>query len=124
MERRTTVYEASQQFDEILREVADRENSYVLERSGEAVVAVVPMRVYEDWQRQQALDLLRQAQRNAGDQNELLRKRKELFDLIHQAQENLILTDEVEVQQIVDEAIHEVRAEMKIKRAMAAPLIT
>ncbi len=62
MERRTTVYEASQQFDEILREVADRENSYVLERSGEAVV---PMRVYEDWQRQQALDLLRQAQRNA-----------------------------------------------------------
>lgn len=65
MERRTTVYEASQQFDEILREVADRENSYVLERSGEAVVAVVPMRVYEDWQRQQALDLLRQAQRNA-----------------------------------------------------------
>lgn len=124
MERRTTVYEASQQFDEILREVADRENSYVLERSGEAVVAVVPMRVYEDWQRQQALDLLRQAQRNAGDQNELLRKRKELFDLIHQAQENSILTDEVEVQQIVDEAIHEVRAEMKIKRAMAAPLIT
>lgn len=124
MEKRTTVYEASQQFDEILREVADRENSYILERSGEAVAVVVPMRVYEDWQRQQALDLLRQAQRNAGDQNELLRKRKELFDLIHQAQENSILTDEVEVQQIVDEAIREVRAEMKIKRAMAAPLIT
>lgn len=66
MEKRTTVYEAREQFDEILREVADRENSYVLERSGEAVAVVVPMRIYENWQRQQALELLRQAQRNAN----------------------------------------------------------
>lgn len=66
MEKRTNIYEARQQFDEILREVADRKNSYILERSGEAVAVVVPMRIYEDWQRQQGLDLLRQAQRNAN----------------------------------------------------------
>jgi len=68
MEKRTTVYEASQQFDEILREVAEHKNSYLIERSGETVVAVVPARVYEQWQGQriQALSLLHQAQDNAN----------------------------------------------------------
>lgn len=67
MELRTTVYEAGQQFDEILREVAELDNSYLIERSGEAVVAVVPIYIYAQWQRQQlqALALLRQAQNNA-----------------------------------------------------------
>ena len=42
-------FEARRKFGNILREVEIKGDSFVVERHGEAVAALVPMQVYEQW---------------------------------------------------------------------------
>jgi prevent-host-death family protein len=52
MEQKISAFEARRNFGRVLREVADKGNAYVVDRHGEAVAAVVPVRVYEQWKRE------------------------------------------------------------------------
>ena len=52
MEKTIGAFEARRQFGKIIHEVVANGDKYVVERHGEPVVAVVPMRVYEQWKQQ------------------------------------------------------------------------
>jgi len=97
MEKRTPAWEARRNFGKILREVADKENSYVIERHGEAVAAMVPMYVYDAW---------------------LQSQRSEFVRLALLSQKNANLTEE-EANDIATEAVRAVRAEMRAERESA-----
>lgn len=51
MEKAIGAFEARRQFGKILQEVAGKGDKYVVERHGEAVAAVVPIEVYQQWKR-------------------------------------------------------------------------
>ncbi len=52
MERTISAFDMRRMFGKVLTEVLARGTVYVIERHGEPVAAVVPMRLYEQWQRQ------------------------------------------------------------------------
>jgi prevent-host-death family protein len=51
MERTIAAFEARRNFGKVLNEVASKGDNYVIERHGEAVAAVVPIQIYEQWKR-------------------------------------------------------------------------
>ncbi|MFN8482939.1 MAG: type II toxin-antitoxin system Phd/YefM family antitoxin [Anaerolineae bacterium] len=52
MEKKVGAFEARRQFGSILQSVVAERDRYVIERHGQAVAAVVPIEVYEQWKRQ------------------------------------------------------------------------
>jgi len=68
MEKTIGAFEARRQFGKVLREVVAKGDRFVVERHGEAVAAVVPIEVYEQWKRSRSafFDKLRQAQQRAN----------------------------------------------------------
>lgn len=51
MERKVSAFEARRNFGELLEDVAAHGDNVVVERHGKPVAVVVPLRVYEQWQR-------------------------------------------------------------------------
>lgn len=92
-EKTIAAYEARRQFGKMIREVEVSGDSYVVERHGEPVAAVVPLRVYEQWKRQ----------------------RDEFLAILHKAQQNANMSEE-EAMELALDAVAEVRAEMKAER--------
>ena len=52
MERTIGAFDARRTFGKVLNEVVARGDAYVVERHGEAVAAVVPIHLYEQWKRE------------------------------------------------------------------------
>lgn len=52
MERTIAAVDARRQFGKVLNEVMAKGDSYLVERHGEPVAAVVPIRLYEQWKRE------------------------------------------------------------------------
>lgn len=52
MERTIGAFDARRSFGKVLNEVAGRGDTYVVERHGEAIAAVVPIQLYAQWRRQ------------------------------------------------------------------------
>jgi prevent-host-death family protein len=51
MERTIGAFDARRQFGKVLNEVVAHRDCYVVERHGEAIAAVVPIKLYEQWKR-------------------------------------------------------------------------
>lgn len=51
MERKIAAFDARRQFGKVLNEVVAKGDRYVVERHGEAVAAVVPIHLYQQWKR-------------------------------------------------------------------------
>ena len=67
MEKKLGVTEARKELSNIVEQVQYRGNSYVISRYGKPAAAVVPIEVYESWQRQREefFELIRDLQREA-----------------------------------------------------------
>lgn len=52
MEKMIGAFEARRQLGKILKEVSGKGDRYVVEYHGEAVAAVVPIELYEQWKRE------------------------------------------------------------------------
>lgn len=100
-EKTIAAFEARRQFGKMIRDVETHGDSYVVERHGEPVAAVVPLRVYERWKRE----------------------RDEFLDILHSAQQNSLKYDpemtEEKAMEIALEAVAEVRAERRAEREAA-----
>lgn len=70
MEKTIAAFDARRQFGKVLRDVETRGDSFVVERHGEPVAAVVPLRIYEQWkqERDEFFALLHKAQQNSAEQ--------------------------------------------------------
>lgn len=68
MEKTIGAWQARREFGRILQQVAARGDRIVVERHGEALAAVVPMEVYEQWKRgrENFFDKLQKAARQAN----------------------------------------------------------
>ena len=51
MEKVIAAFEVRRQFGKVLNDVIAKGDSYIVERHGEAVAAVVPIKLYEQWKR-------------------------------------------------------------------------
>jgi prevent-host-death family protein len=87
VERTVAAFEARRNFGRVLEDVAGRGDTVVVERHGEAVAALVPMRVYEQWKR----------------------RREAFFDHMEEVSKRVNLSPE-EADALVEEAILAVRA--------------
>jgi len=87
MERTIGAFDARRQFGKVLNEVTARGDAYVVERHGEAIAAVVPIALYEQWKRERSAFF---------DRMEAIARRANV--------------PEQEAEQLVAEAIREVRA--------------
>ena len=67
MEKVLGVTEARKKFSNIVEQVQYQGNTYLISRYGKPAAAVVPVEVYENWQRQRAefFDLIRDMQEEA-----------------------------------------------------------
>ena len=88
MEKILGVTEARKKFSNIIEQVQYQRDAYLISRYGKPAVAVVPVEVYENWQRQ----------------------REELFDLVRKLQKEANLSSE-EADQVTAEAIAAIRAQ-------------
>lgn len=52
MEKVIAAFDARRQFGRLINDVVVKGDTYVVERHGEPVAAVVPLEVYEQWKRQ------------------------------------------------------------------------
>src|SRR5438270_13382002 len=68
MERTIGAFDARRQFGKVLNEVAAKGDAYVVERHGEAVAAVVPIQVYQQWKqaREAFFDRMEETARRAN----------------------------------------------------------
>jgi prevent-host-death family protein len=87
MERIIGAFEARRSFGRILQDVAAKGDKVVVERHGEPIAAVVPIRVYEQWKR----------------------RREAFFDQMDQVARRADLSPE-EADLLAEEAIQAVRA--------------
>jgi prevent-host-death family protein len=87
MAKQLGVTEARREFSSIVEQVQYRGDSYVISRYGKPAAAVVPIEVYESWQRQ----------------------REEFFELIRDMQNEADLSRE-EADRMAAEAVADVRA--------------
>lgn len=98
MEKTIAAFEARRQFGKMIREVETHGDSYVVERHGEPVAAVVPLRIYDRWKRE----------------------RDDFLDILHKAQEHSARYDpdmtEEEAMDLALEAVAAVRAERRAER--------
>ena len=88
MEKVLGVTEARRKFSDIVDQVQHQRDSYLISRYGKPAAAVVPVEVYENWQRQ----------------------REEFFDLIRNLQKETDLSPE-QADQIANEAITAIRTQ-------------
>ena len=95
MGKSVSAYNARRDFGRILREVADKGNQYIVERHGEQVAAIVPLKVLEWWEAE----------------------RKAMFDTMRKAAANANMSPE-EADRLAEKAVRAVRA--KKARAKAA----
>ncbi len=67
MQKVVGVTEARKKFSSIVEQVQYRGDAYLISRYGKPAAALVPVEVYEDWQRQRAefFDLIRDMQKEA-----------------------------------------------------------
>ena len=86
MEKTVGAYEIRRNLGKVLQAITARGDKYIVERHGEAVAAVVPMEVYEQWKR----------------------SRDQFFELLGQSQENANLSPE-EADALAQEAVQAVR---------------
>ncbi|MCL5961189.1 MAG: type II toxin-antitoxin system Phd/YefM family antitoxin [Chloroflexi bacterium] len=86
MEKTIGAFSARRQFGKVLQEVIARGDSYVVERHGEPVAAVVPIEVYEQWKR----------------------SRREFFDRLRAISERANLPEE-EAEKLATEAVKAIR---------------
>jgi prevent-host-death family protein len=93
MERRIGALDAGRSFAKLLSGVEATGDAYIVERHGEAVAAVVPIRLYEQWKRE----------------------RLAFFDRMEAIGRQANVTEE-EAEQLVAEAIRQVRAERNTRR--------
>ncbi len=54
MERLIPAFEARRQFGKLLQNVTSKGDTYVVERHGEPVAAMVPIELYEQWKQQRS----------------------------------------------------------------------
>ena len=54
MERQIPAFEARRQFGKLLHNVTAKGDTYVVERHGKPVAAMVPIEVYEEWKQQRS----------------------------------------------------------------------
>ncbi|HLZ70309.1 MAG TPA: type II toxin-antitoxin system prevent-host-death family antitoxin [Dehalococcoidia bacterium] len=87
MERTIGAFDARRQFGKVLNEVTAKGDAYVVERHGAAIAAVVPIAVYQQWKRERAAFF---------DRMEAIAKRANV--------------PEQEADQLVADALHEVRS--------------
>jgi prevent-host-death family protein len=68
MEKVLGVTEARKKFSNIVEQVQYQGDTYLISRYGKPAAAVVPIEVYENWQRQREefFDLIRKLQKEAG----------------------------------------------------------
>ncbi|MBI2908972.1 MAG: type II toxin-antitoxin system Phd/YefM family antitoxin [Chloroflexi bacterium] len=68
MEKKSGAYEARRQLGRVLREVASKDDMYIVEKNGEAVAAVVPMHLYKQWKKdcEELFDMVREAAERAN----------------------------------------------------------
>jgi prevent-host-death family protein len=90
MERTVAAFEARRKFGRILQDVAGKGDTVVVERHGEAIAAVVPMHLYEQWKK----------------------RREAFFDQMEEVSRRVNLSPE-EADKLVEEAILAVRAANK-----------
>ena len=88
MEKVLGVTEARKKFSNIVEQVQYEGNTYLISRYGKPAAAVVPVEVYENWQRQ----------------------REEFFDLIRNMQKEADLSPE-EADRVAAEAVAAIRAQ-------------
>jgi len=88
MEKVLGVTEARKKFSDIVEQVQHQRDTYLISRYGKPAAAVVPVEVYENWQRQ----------------------REEFFDLIRNLQKESDLSPE-QADQVANEAIAAFRAQ-------------
>jgi prevent-host-death family protein len=88
MEKVLGVTEARKKFSNIVEQVQYQGDAYLINRYGRPAAAVVPVEVYENWQRQ----------------------REEFFDLIRDMQEEADLSPQ-EADRLAKEALAAIRAE-------------
>ena len=86
MEKALGITKARQEFTTIVEKVQHQGETYIINRHGKPVAAVVPMQVYEGWKRQ----------------------RDEFFEFIRDAQQQADLSPD-EAEHIAEEAIQAVR---------------
>jgi prevent-host-death family protein len=87
MEKSIGAFEARRSFGRILQDVAAKGDKVVVERHGQPIAAVVPIHVYEQWKR----------------------RREAFFDQMDEIARRVDL-DPAEADQLVEEAIRDVRA--------------
>ncbi|MBI2955029.1 MAG: type II toxin-antitoxin system Phd/YefM family antitoxin [Chloroflexi bacterium] len=87
MEKKIGAFAVRRQFGKVLQEVIARGDSYVVERHGEPVAAVVPIEVYRQWKRE----------------------RSAFFETLRTTQQHVNLTAE-EVESLANEAVKAVRS--------------
>jgi prevent-host-death family protein len=90
MERTVAAFEARRNFGRVLQDVAGKGDTVVVERHGEAIAAVVPMHLYEQWKK----------------------RREAFFDQMEEVSRRVNLSPE-EADKLVEEAILAVRAANK-----------
>ena len=87
MEKTIGAFEIRRQLGRVLQDVAAKGDRFVVERHGEAIAAVVPIEVYEQWKQ----------------------ARSEFFAGVRAVAERASLSPE-EADQLVDEAVRAIRA--------------
>lgn len=92
MEKVVGAFEVRRQFGKVLQGVLTRGDTYIIERHGEKVAAVVPMEIYEQWKQD----------------------REKFFEELSAIQKEANLSPE-EAESLVDEAVRAVRAEKSAK---------
>ena len=90
MERQIGITEARERIAEIVEQVQYQGKGFIINRHGKPAAAVVPVEVYENWQRQ----------------------RKEFFDLVRQLQGRADLDPE-EAEKLAAEAVAAVRKQAR-----------
>ena len=90
MEKILGLTEARKQFSTIVEQVEHQGNTYIINRYGRPAAAVVPVEVYESWQRQ----------------------REEFFDLVRSLQKEANLPTE-EADQLALEAVAAIRSQAR-----------
>ena len=87
MEKTVAAFEARRRFGKILEEVSRSGSHFVIERHGEPIAAIVPLRVHEEWER----------------------RRREFFDQMREISERVNMSPE-DADALAEEAVHAVRA--------------
>jgi len=90
MERTVSAYEVRRNFGKYLQDVVAKGDNIVVERHGEPVAVVVPLAVYEQWQR----------------------SREKFFKWLRETSERIDAPED-EAEELVREAIKTVRAEKR-----------